>query len=163
MIEAHAENPPRTLMEANAIPGAPTAAADISAAKIVLPGFAMPEKAEKGGLGGVTLPTSPSPTPYWIKQLGQHGSAQAVYDEWTTGLLGQVGLKTALDTHGAFYMKFPAVASSWCRAVSERRLLCGAMEEKGVAAIQEMYDLAVTMERQGKLGGQDKKWKPVRA
>ena len=136
-------------MEANAISGAPTAAADISAAKMLLPGFAMPEKAEKGGLGGVTLPTSPSPTPYWIKHLAQHGSAQAIYDEWTTGLLGQIGLKAALDTHGAFYTKFPAVKSSWWKAVSERRLLCGEMEAKGVAAIQEMYARAKTMDKEG--------------
>ena len=47
--------------------------------------------------------------------------------------------------------------------MSERKLLCGAMEEEGVAAIQAMYDLAKSMDRQGKLDGQDKNWKAVRA
>lgn len=74
---------------------------------------------------------------YTIAKLAQHDSIHSVYNEWANGRGDLPSLKSVLEHYPNFF--HGQESSSWKRAISERKLLCSAIESRGVEAMEAAF------------------------
>merc|ERR1712096_371961 len=77
---------------------------------------------------------------FTIAKLGQHESIESVYGEWNRGRGGLPGLKSVLEHYGAFYPTARDTETAWKKAISQRKTICKAIEERGVQAMQSLFE-----------------------
>ena len=75
-----------------------------------------------------------------IAILGQHDSIQSLYNEWINGRGGLPSIKSVVEHYPSFWLPVSTHGKAWKKAMSERRLLCALIEDKGVEAMESMFE-----------------------
>ena len=111
---------------------------DIKLLTKLVPSFKMPKIKVMDSFAPIKLGEGVySGVNFTIAKLAQHDSIHSVYNEWVNGRGGLPSLKSVLEHYPNFF--HGQESSSWKRAISERKLLCSAIESRGVEAMETAF------------------------